>query len=90
MPSLSYPIFEAKKKNPLKRMLNKFGQDKMKKLIISNEMMPTLLIYRWEGKKKRMGDNKNIKIERARQRFENDNKICKHKLNYKQNMKKKM
>ena len=36
-----------------------------------------------------MGDNKNIKIEHARQRFENDNKICKHKLNYKQNMKKK-
>ena len=35
-----------------------------------------------------MGDNKNIKIERG-QRFENDNKICKHKLNYKQNMKKK-
>ena len=52
MPSLSYPIFEEKKKkNPLKRMLNKFGQDKMKKLIISNEMMPTLLIYRWEEKK---------------------------------------
>ena len=53
MPSLSYPIFEAKKKkkNPLKRMLNKFGQDKMKKLIISNEMMPTLLIYSWEEKK---------------------------------------
>jgi len=36
-----------------------------------------------------MGDNKNIKIERG-QRFENDNKICKHKLNYKQNMKKKI
>ena len=35
-----------------------------------------------------MGDNKNIKIEHARQRFENDNKICKHKLNYKKNMKK--
>ena len=34
-----------------------------------------------------MDDNKNIKIERG-QRFENDNKICKHKLNYKKNMKK--
>lgn len=33
-----------------------------------------------------MGDSKNIKIERVEQRFENDNKICKHKLNNKQNM----
>ena len=40
-------------------------------------------------KKNEWVTKKNIKIE-CGQRFENDNKICKHKLNYKQNMKKKI